>query len=58
MNTDESRYGWGITDRGDHESTGADVQLSKEVIPLIRGRECIILDVGKEVDQGSLTGRL
>lgn len=55
---DKSRYGWSITDRGDHESTGADVQLSKEVIPLIRVRQCIILDVCKEVDQDSLTGRL
>lgn len=55
---DKSRYGWSITDRGDHESTGADVQLSKEVIPLIRVRECIMLDVGKKVDQGSLTGTL
>lgn len=55
---DKSRYGWSITDRGDHESTGADVQLSKEVILLIRVKEYIILDVGKEVDQDSLTGRL
>lgn len=55
---DESRHGWSITDRGDHERTGADVQLSNELIPLVRGRECIILDVGKDVDQGSLTGRL
>lgn len=58
LNMDKSRHGWSLMDRGDHENKGTEVKLSNEIIPLVKVRECIVLDVGKEVDLGNLAGRL
>lgn len=39
------------------QSKGPKIKLFMEVIPLIRAEGCIASDVGREVDQGSLSER-
>ena len=46
---DKSSYECSCTDKGDHKSKGSGVKLSREAVPLIRRRGCVVPDVGGKV---------